>query len=102
MAAGAMRGDMLVHGEGELAHEMFDQRRDVFAALAQRRQLDPEHVQPVEKVGPECCLPRSSFSRSLLVAATHAEIDFDDLIAAYPGNLPLLQHAQADRSASSG
>ena len=37
----------------ELREEVPDQQRDVVGALAQRRQLDREHVQPVEEVAPE-------------------------------------------------
>ena len=84
---------MLVHGEGKLADEMLDQQRNVFAALAQRRELNSKHIQPVKKIGAEGALFDHFFE--IFVSRGNApEIDLDNLIAADARDLALLQHAQ--------
>ena len=99
--SGCDASDVLVHGEGELADEVFDERGNVFAALAQRGQFDAEDVEPVKQVRTECAL--FDHVLEILVGGGHAaEVDLDDLVAADAGDLALLQHAQQGRSASSG
>src|ERR1700687_1570580 len=72
---------------------MFDERGNVFAAVAQRGQLDAEYVEPVKKIGAERTLIDHVFE--ILVGGGHApKVDFDNLIAADTGDLALLQYAQ--------
>src|ERR1017187_1690002 len=49
-------GDFAVHAAGILLHEVAHQQRDVFAALAQRRDRDGKDVEAVIKVGAELAL----------------------------------------------
>ena len=51
MAAGETRVIFFSSRAENLRDEVIDQQRDVFAALAQRRQLDVEDIQAVVKVG---------------------------------------------------
>src|ERR1039458_8341621 len=89
---GSDSSDVLVHGESELAHEMFDERRNVFPTLAQRGQFDAEYVEPVKQVRTESALFNHGFE--VLVGGGHAtEVNLNDLIAAYASDLALLQHA---------
>src|SRR5271165_1185696 len=86
-------GDGLVHGQRKFAHEVLDQRRNVFAALAQGRKLDVKDIQPVEEVGSE----RAVFDHSFEIfvgGGDAAEVYFDNLIAADASDLALLQYAQ--------
>ena len=72
---------------------MIDQRRNVFAALAQRRQLDVKDVETIEEVGAE--LPFLDEQLEVLVGGgDDAEIDLDGLVAADAHDLALLQDAQ--------
>ena len=52
-AAGVSRSGGLAELAREVAQEVRGERADVLAPLAQRRQLDVEHVQPVEEILPE-------------------------------------------------
>ena len=80
-------------GQGELANEVVDQRRDIVAALAQRRQFDVEDIEPVEKVGAELALLDQLF-QILVGGGDAAEVHLDDLVAAHARDLALLQNAQ--------
>jgi hypothetical protein len=62
------RGDALVHGQENLRTKVIDQRGNIFPALAQRRHLDAENIQPVEKVGAELAF-LNQLLQILLVAA---------------------------------
>ena len=67
--------------------------RDVLAALAQRRHLDPHDVQPVEQVGAEA----AGLHLGLEVAVRgrdHAHVDARRLLVAQPLELPVLDRAQ--------
>ena len=55
-AAGLTLADRLAHAPAEVMQEVPDQIGNVFAAFAQRRDVDREHVQPKEQVGPEAAL----------------------------------------------
>src|SRR5260221_12724248 len=73
--------------------EVARQGRDVFAPLAQRRQLDRHDVEPVEEVLPES--PGSRPGRE--VAGRRGEaahVDLPRLLGSHPADLPLLEHAQ--------
>ena len=78
----------------EAAEEVVDQQRQVVAALAQRRQLDGEDVEPVVQVAAERARRATSSSRSRLVAAITRTSAWIGLVAADPLELLLLQHAQ--------
>jgi hypothetical protein len=67
--------------------------RDVARALAQRRQHDREHVQPVVEVLAERAV--GDLLLEIAVRRRHdAHVDLDRLGAADPFELALLQHAQ--------
>ena len=73
--------------------EMADQRGNVFAPLAQRRQIDRHHVQAIVEVFAEP--PGLGLFQQVAVAGgDHAGVDADGLRVAYPLELVLLQHAQ--------
>ena len=63
-------------------------------AIAQRRQVDLDDVEPVVEVLAEACRRASARSRSWLVAATHAHVDLLAARRAERADLALLQHAQ--------
>ncbi len=62
--------DLLVHGQGKFLHEMFDQRRDIFPAVAERRQFDMKNIETVEEIGAKCAVFDQLLKILLLVAAT--------------------------------
>ena len=85
--------DALVHLLCELLDEVVHQQRNVFAAFAQRRQLDTKHVEPIEKIWAEVTV----FDQRLQVFVRRgdtAEIHIDLLVAADAHDLALLQNAQ--------
>src|SRR5207237_3872648 len=77
----------------ELVEEPLDQQRHVFAALAQRRQLDCEDVQAVIEVFPQLAVA-DSIRRIHVRRRDDADIDRLLLAAAEPPERPLLQHPQ--------
>ena len=78
----------------ELGQERLDEQRDVLAPLAQRRQLDREHVQPVEQVLAQLAAVDRLLADSTLVAAiTRTSTDMF-LPPAEAAEDALLQHAQ--------
>ena len=48
--------DSLVHAPGKLLREMADEQGDIFGTLAQGRNTNGKHVQPIEEVGTEFLL----------------------------------------------
>ena len=77
----------------EVDGEALGQRELVVAALAQRRQVQVEHVQPVVQV----LAQRARALRLLEVAVRrrdHAHVDVDLLAAADAAEIPLLERAQ--------
>lgn len=83
---------LLVLGREDL-EEVAGQKRDVPAALPQRRQVDGHHAQPVVEVLAEPALLDETLQP--LVARRHQpHVHRDILVAADPGDLPLLQSPQ--------
>src|SRR6266852_4865149 len=90
---GAQRAQLPSVGRGVLAQEMLAERPDVLAALAERRDLDVEHVEPVEQVGPEA--PREGRATQRDVAGRDdADVQGAGPARAQPGERPLLQDAE--------
>ena len=85
--------DALLQPRVELGDEVAAEERDVAAALAQRRERDGHHVEPVEQV-----LAEGAGGDLLLQVAVgrgdQAHVDADGLDAADPLELALLEHAQ--------
>ena len=78
---------------GVLLDEVVDERRDVLLALAQRRELDRDDVQPVEEVLAEASLLDGA--PQVDVGGRHdPDVHLDGLDAAEPHELALLHHAQ--------
>ena len=78
---------------GQLADEPADQQRDVLPPLAQRREVDVEHVEPVVQVVPERRPGRPPRERPV-GGGDDAHVHLDRLGAADPEEGPALQHAQ--------
>ncbi len=76
-----------------LLEEVLDQQRNVFAALAQRRQIEGDYIQAVEKV-----LAEFPFLHHLpevnVGGGNDAHVDLDFLHAAQVHKLAVLQNAQ--------
>src|SRR5579863_2397040 len=85
--------DAFVHGLRELANEVIDQRRDVLAAVAQRRQFDAKDVEPVKKVRTELTF-LDQFLQILISSGDAAEVHLDNLIAAHASDFAFLQYPQ--------
>ena len=78
---------------GDALEERLDQEQDVLPPLPERRQVQRDHVETVEEVGPEAPF-RISSSRSPLVAAITRTSTGIDSVATDRDDLALLQHAQ--------
>jgi hypothetical protein len=78
---------------GELAEEVLQEKRDVLAPLAERRDLDRHHVQPVVEV-----LAKGPVSHRLFQIAMgsgeDANVHAERLVAAHPLERALLQDAE--------
>ena len=72
---------------------MLHQQRDVVAPLAQRRQLDADHVQPVEQVLAEAAVLHLALQVDV-GGGDDAHVDLDRLHAAEAHELAFLHHAQ--------
>ena len=72
---------------------MLDQRRDVVLPLAQRRQLNGDHVQPVVEILAEPPFVREP-AQIDVGRRDDADVDLDRLHAAEAHELALLHHAQ--------
>jgi len=82
--------------------KMIDQRRNIFPALAQRRNLDVEDIQAIVKIGTKLAFPQSAVPGPCLVAGRCESQRFDGLIAAHAHDLALSAGRAAGRSGSSG
>ena len=72
---------------------MLDELRNVLAAIAQRRNGDRKHVEPVVQVATETTLP-DFLGQVPIGRRDDADIDVDRARAAQPLDLALLQHAE--------
>jgi hypothetical protein len=77
----------------EALHEVVDQDRHVVLALAQRREVDRQHVQPVHQVLAELAF-RDDLGEVLVRGREDAHVDVHRLAAADRPELALLQEAQ--------
>ena len=78
---------------GQLAEEVVDQHDQVVPAVAQRGQLDGDHVEPVEEVGAE--VAAADFLLEVAVGCRDdPHVDRDRLGGADRNHLALLQHPQ--------
>ena len=78
---------------GGLAREVGEQRRHVLRPLAQRRQVQAHHVEPVEEVGAELALLDRLLER-LGGGGDDADVHLARLAPADPADLALLEHAE--------
>src|SRR5579862_531897 len=69
------------------------EHQDILAALAERRQLNGDDVEPVVQVGTEGALAHAAVQVAV-GGGDHADIDAHRLPAADARKLPLLEHAQ--------
>ena len=90
---GGDAADVLAVGGRVLLHEVIGQERHVRPALAQRRQVDVEDVQPViEVLAEDAGLHRGL--QVLVGGRDQADVDLDGPHPAQPLDLPLLEDAQ--------
>ncbi|MDR8732335.1 hypothetical protein FEQ05_05728 [Burkholderia pseudomultivorans] len=75
---------------------MAREQRNVVAALAQRRQAQPDHVEPVIQVLAKQPLPHARFE-ILVRRGDHAHVRAQRIVAADAIELPVRQHAQQAR-----
>ena len=77
----------------KLRQEMFDKPGNIFAPVAQPREMHADHVDAVEKVGAES--PGFDFIfQTAIRRANHARFDFLFFLIADRGELSVLQHLQ--------
>ena len=76
-----------------LADEVFDEYGDVLAPLAQRRDLDRDHVEPVEEILLELALG-DELPQVAVGGGDHADVDALGALRPERLELALLQHAQ--------
>ena len=88
------RVDPLAERRRELVDEAPHQQRDVLDALAQRRHVDREDVQPVEQVLAERCPRAIALLEVAVRGGDDRAFDGDRRRAAEPLDLPLFEHAQ--------
>ncbi len=81
-----------IHGR-ELQQEELDQLRDLFAPLAQGRNVHFDHLQPVVEVFAERALAHHRFEIAI-GRGNHPHVDFDRAVAAQFRELAVLQHVQ--------
>ena len=72
---------------------MIDERRNIFAAIAQRRQFNVKSVQTIEEVRAEFPFLDEEF-KIFVSGGDDSEIDLDGLIATDANYFALLQHAK--------
>ena len=91
---GGEAADLAIVLPVELVDERLGEERDVLAPLAQRRQVDREHVEPVEEVLAQLAVG-DRLGRVLVGGGHHAHVDLDlVLAAAHAPEAAFLQHAQ--------
>src|SRR5262249_59988272 len=76
-----------------LLNEPADEQRDVLAPVPQRRQMNAQHVEPVEQVGAKSTLV-DELAERLIGGRDDANVNLDGRGAADPHELPLLEHAK--------
>src|SRR5436190_2183210 len=86
-------GHVLPELGGEALQEVVDQQGDVLPAVAQRRHVDRDDVEPVIEVLPEPLLLDQLLERPV-GRRNDADVDLDVLGAAHPAERPLLERAQ--------
>ncbi|ABA47527.1 hypothetical protein BURPS1710b_2767 [Burkholderia pseudomallei 1710b] len=79
-----------------LLQEVTREQRDVLAALAQRRQPQPDHVEPVIQILAEQPLPHARLE-ILMRRRDHPHVRAQRTVAAHAIELPVRQHAQQAR-----
>ena len=92
LGAGRQRGRALV-ARGRKQREMLEQQRDVFASLAQRRQLDHRDADAVVQVGAKLLLIAQRL-QVVLAGGDHAAVEGNGLVGADALDAALLQGAQ--------
>ena len=78
----------------DFLQEIFGEQADVLGALAERRELDADDVQPVEKVLAEVFRSDDLLFEVLVRRGDDAHVGLQDVVAADAGEFALLQHAQ--------
>src|SRR6185503_3671303 len=78
---------------GEALEEVVDQERDVLTAVAERRDVDRDDVQPVVQVFPELLL-LDQLLEGPIGRRDDADVDLDILRAADAAEGPLLERAE--------
>ena len=77
----------------ELIEEAVDQQRNVFLAFAQRREMQRDHVQAMEKIFAEAAFA-TSLVQIFVGGGEDADVHFDGFGAAEAHEFALLNHAQ--------
>src|SRR5260370_6949819 len=88
--------DTFIKAAAEFLHEVADQERDVFGALAERGDLDGENVQAVIEVAAEGALCYA-FRKIGVGCGDDADVHALGAIAAEPFEFLLLKHAKKFR-----
>ena len=76
-----------------LLEEALDEQRDIFFALAQRRQVEGDDVEAMEQIFAEAAFA-DEFAQIFVGGGEDADVDFDGFGAAEAHELALLDHAQ--------
>src|SRR5262249_10239488 len=77
----------------ELTDEVLRQQRNVFLAIAQRRQMNGEYSKAIVEVLAQAAL-LNGLPRLLIGGGNDANIEFEFLLAAEPADLTVFQNAQ--------
>ena len=80
-------------GGGEFLEKMAGEERDIFLALAQRRDHERNHVEAVEKIFAKISLG-DFFFQIFVGGGNDAHIDGDGIVAAHRDEALLLERAQ--------
>ena len=83
----------LLDAPAELLHEVPDQQRNIFGPLAQRRDADGKHVEPIVQIGAELLLAHHRFQIAI-GRRDQPRIGAQRPRRAQPLELALLQNAQ--------
>ena len=85
--------DIAPHPAGNFEGEGFHQQRNIFRALAQRRQMDREDVQSIVEIVTKLAIGDHLFQIAVS-GSDQANVGLDQFIAAQTFKLLLLQNAQ--------
>src|SRR5208283_5524750 len=88
--------DALLHTAGETRHKKMDQKLNVFAPFAQRRDFNGKHPQPVKKVFAKLIIANHAFQIAMR-GRNQTNINLDRLRASEAFKLLFLQSAQKFR-----